>query len=93
MDAAEARRHMVDGQLRPNQVDDPRIVAAMRELPRHRFAPAAQAARVHADADVPLPGGRFMLKPLVIARLVQLAGCGAASGRSSSVAGTATARR
>lgn len=74
MDAAEARRHMVDGQLRPNQVDDPRIVAAMRELPRHRFAPAAQAARVHADADVPLPGGRFMLKPLVIARLVQLAG-------------------
>ncbi|MBR0681654.1 protein-L-isoaspartate O-methyltransferase [Roseomonas eburnea] len=73
MDFAEARRHMVDGQLRPNRVDDPRIVAALRELPRERFAPAALAARAYADADLPLPGGRAMLKPLVIAWLVQLA--------------------
>ncbi|MBW6399794.1 protein-L-isoaspartate O-methyltransferase [Roseomonas sp. HJA6] len=74
MDFAEARKFMVDGQLRPNQVDDPRIIAAMRDLPRERFAPAALAARVYADADVPLPGGRFMLKPLVLARLVQSSG-------------------
>jgi len=74
MDFAEARRHMVDGQLRPNRVDDPRIIAALRELPRERFAPAALAARAYADADLPLPNGRAMLKPLVIARLVQLAG-------------------
>ena len=74
MDFAEARRHMVDGQLRPNRVEDPRIVAALRELPRERFAPAALAARAYADADLPLPGGRAMLKPLVLARLVQLAG-------------------
>jgi protein-L-isoaspartate(D-aspartate) O-methyltransferase len=73
MDFAEARRVMVDGQLRPNRVEDPRIVAAMRELPRHRFVPPAMVARAHADADVPLPGGRVLLKPLVIARLVQLA--------------------
>lgn len=74
MDFAEARRHMVDGQLRPNRVEDPRIVAALRELPRERFAPAALVARAYADADLPLPGGRAMLKPLVLARLVQLAG-------------------
>lgn len=74
MDFAEARRHMVDGQLRPNRVEDPRIVAALRELPRERFAPAALAARAYADADLPLPGGRAMLKPLVLARLVQLTG-------------------
>ncbi|MBR0649487.1 methyltransferase domain-containing protein [Roseomonas terrae] len=73
MDFAEARRFMVDGQLRPNQVDDPRIVSAMRDLPRERFVPAAAAMRAYADADVPLPGGRAMLKPLVLARLVQLA--------------------
>ncbi len=74
MDFAEARRFMVDGQLRPNRVEDPRIVAAMRDLPRERFVPAAMASRAHADADVPLPGGRSMMKPLVIARLVQLSG-------------------
>ncbi|MBR0658018.1 protein-L-isoaspartate O-methyltransferase family protein [Neoroseomonas oryzicola] len=73
MDFAEARRFMVDGQLRPNRVEDPRIVAALRDLPRERFVPPALAARAYADADVPLPGGRAMLKPLVLARLVQLA--------------------
>ena len=74
MDFAEARRFMVDGQLRPTQVDDPRIVSALRDLPRERFVPAALAARAYADADIPLTGGRMMLKPLVLARLVQLAG-------------------
>lgn len=74
MDFAEARRFMVDGQLRPNRVEDPRIVAALRDLPRERFLPGGLAARAYADADVPLPGGRAMLKPLVLARLVQLAG-------------------
>jgi protein-L-isoaspartate(D-aspartate) O-methyltransferase len=74
MDFAEARRFMVDCQLRPNRVEDPRILAALRDLPRERFAPAALAARAYADADLPLPGGRAMLKPVVLARLVQLAG-------------------
>jgi protein-L-isoaspartate(D-aspartate) O-methyltransferase len=74
MDFAEARRFMVDGQLRPNRVEDPRIVAAMRDLPRERFVPPAMAARAYADADLPLPGGRAMLKPMVLAQLVQLAG-------------------
>ncbi|BDG72736.1 protein-L-isoaspartate O-methyltransferase family protein [Roseomonas fluvialis] len=74
MDFAEARRFMVDGQLRPNRVEDPRIVAAMRDLPRERFVPPALAARAYADADLPLPGGRAMMQPMVLARLVQLAG-------------------
>lgn len=74
MDFAEARRFMVDGQLRPNRVDDPRVVAAFRDLPRERFMPAAMAPRAYADADVPLPGGRVVLKPLVLARLLQLSG-------------------
>lgn len=74
MDFAEARRLMVDGQLRPNRVEDPRIVAAMRDLPRERFVPPAMVHRAYADADIPLPGGRALLKPLVLARLVQLAG-------------------
>ena len=36
---AEARNHMVDSQIRPNKVTDPRIIAAMRQLPRERFLP------------------------------------------------------
>jgi protein-L-isoaspartate(D-aspartate) O-methyltransferase len=44
MDFAAARALMVDGQVRPNKVTDPRIIAAMRALPRERFVPASQAS-------------------------------------------------
>ncbi|NGM21981.1 protein-L-isoaspartate O-methyltransferase [Roseomonas stagni] len=74
LDTTEARRRMVDGQLRPNKVTDPRVIAAMLDLPRERFLPAAAAARAYGDGIIPLPGGRAMLTPMVTARLVQLLG-------------------
>jgi protein-L-isoaspartate(D-aspartate) O-methyltransferase len=73
MDYADARKRMVDGQLRPNRVTDPRVLDAMRDLPREEFLPAAARARAYSDEDVPLPGGRTMVAPMVIARLAQLA--------------------
>ena len=39
IDFAAARRMMVDGQVRTSDVTDPRIIAAMLELPRERFVP------------------------------------------------------
>ena len=71
-DYTAARDHMVDSQVRPNKVIDPRIIRAMRQLPRERFVPPALAARAYTDEDVPLPGGRALMEPMVIARLVQL---------------------
>ena len=73
MDYADARKRMVDGQLRPNRVTDPRVLDAMRELPREDFLPATARALAYADEDVPLPGGRALVEPMVIARLAQLA--------------------
>jgi protein-L-isoaspartate(D-aspartate) O-methyltransferase len=67
-----ARTRMVDSQIRPNKVIDPRIIAAMRRLPRERFVPERMAPLAYADDDVPLGGGRFLMEPMVIARLVQL---------------------
>jgi len=64
---------MVDCQLRPNKVSDSRILGAMRTLPRERFLPPALAALAYADADVPLAGGRCLMAPMALARLVQLA--------------------
>ena len=71
-DFADARARMVDSQIRPNRVNDPRILAAMRHLPRERFLPPALASLAYSDEDIPLPGGRFMLEPMVLARLIQL---------------------
>jgi protein-L-isoaspartate(D-aspartate) O-methyltransferase len=73
MDYADARKRMVDGQLRPNRVTDPRVLDAMRDLPREKFLPPALQARAHADEDVPLPGGRALLAPMTIGKLAQLA--------------------
>ncbi|WP_149537452.1 protein-L-isoaspartate O-methyltransferase family protein [Siccirubricoccus phaeus] len=72
MDYADARRRMVDGQLRPSRVTDPRVLEAMRTLPREAFLPPPLQSRAYADEDVPLPGGRALLKPMAIARLLQL---------------------
>src|ERR1700676_3904148 len=70
---ADARNRMVDSQIRPNKVSDPRILDAMRHLPRERFLPDTQLALAYADQNVPLGGGRVLLQPLALARLVQAA--------------------
>ncbi len=70
-DFAQARDNMVDGQVRPNRVTDPRVIQAMRRLPRERFVPPGAAALAYSDEDVPLGGGRYLIEPMVIARLVQ----------------------
>lgn len=69
----EARNRMVDSQIRPNRVTDPRITSAMRRLPRERFLPADLAPLAYADQDVPLGNGRVLMQPMAIARLVSLA--------------------
>ena len=68
-----ARNLMVDGQVRPNKVNDPRILDAMRRIPRERFVPPRLAPLAYSDADVPLGNGRALVEPMVIARLVTLA--------------------
>ena len=70
---AEARNNMVDSQIRPNRVTDPRILAAMRHLPRERFLPVSLESRAYTDEDVPLGNGRALMEPMVLARLLQFA--------------------
>ncbi len=68
--SAAQRLIMVDSQVRPNQVNDRRVIEAMRRLPRENYAPSSVLA--YADADIPLGDGRYMLAPMLIGRLVQL---------------------
>ena len=71
-DFALARRNMVEGQLRPNRVNDAGLLAALGELPRERFLPEGLRSVAYADDDVPLGNGRFMMEPMVLARLIQI---------------------
>lgn len=70
---AQARHHMVDGQVRPNKVTDARVIEAMRRLPRERFLPPGLAGLAYVDGHVALGDDRALMEPMVIARLVQLA--------------------
>jgi protein-L-isoaspartate(D-aspartate) O-methyltransferase len=72
-DFAAARRHMVDGQVRTTDVTDLRVISAMLEVPRERFMPPAGTALAYLDLDVPLGASRCLLKPMVLAKLIQAA--------------------
>ena len=80
VDFAAARRMMVDGQVRTADVTDPRLLAAMLELPRERFFPEEKASLAYLDTDVTVsePGlpVRRLLKPMVLAKLIQAAEIG-----------------
>jgi protein-L-isoaspartate(D-aspartate) O-methyltransferase len=73
MDHVAARYTMVQNQIRTNRVTDPKIIAAMSELPRERFAPDWARGIAYVDEDIPLNGGRYLTEPLTSALLLQAA--------------------
>src|SRR5262249_32454941 len=50
------------------------LLDAMMAIPRERFLPPAQAPLAYVDIDVPIGNGRALLKPMVLAKLVQAVG-------------------
>lgn len=78
-DFARQRQSMVDSQLKTNEVTDRRILSAMAELPRERFVPQRMSLLAYIDESVevfPARDGapaRYLLPPLALAKLVQLA--------------------
>src|SRR5437763_16504358 len=79
MDFVAARSKMVDGQVRPSDVTDLRLLAAMLELPRERFVASDQADLAYADMDIPVRGepggsaGRCLIRPRTLAKLIHAA--------------------
>ena len=74
---ATARQKMVDGQVRPSDVTDIRILDAMLAVPREAFVPQNQRAVAYLDLDLDVSEGgaakRFLIKPRVIAKMLQAA--------------------
>jgi protein-L-isoaspartate(D-aspartate) O-methyltransferase len=78
LDFAAARRMMVDCQVRTSDVTDLRLIAAMQAVPRERFVPKASADLAYLDADLSVGAGRGLVKPMVLAKLLQAAEIGGA---------------
>ena len=66
---------MVDNQVRPSDVTDHALIAAMLEIPRELFAPSSDRALAYVDRDIRIGtdanGDRHMLAPAGLARLIQ----------------------
>jgi protein-L-isoaspartate(D-aspartate) O-methyltransferase len=75
-DTATARRLMVDGQVRVADVTDLDLLDAMLTVPRERFVPPSLAPLAYLDNDIPICKGRALLKPMVLAKLIQAAQVG-----------------
>lgn len=96
MDFELARRNMVDNQVRTNRVTDSLVISALRAIPRELFVPAPQKGVAYLDDDIEVAPGRYLLEPMVLARLLQLAevqrtdvvlDVGSTTGYSSAVLG------
>jgi protein-L-isoaspartate(D-aspartate) O-methyltransferase len=76
-DFSTARQKMVDCQVRPSDVTDIRIIDAMLAVPREAFVPEQQRAMAYLDLDLEVGGGaagkRFLIKPAVLAKMLQAA--------------------
>jgi|GEM_PF-1923573 len=71
-DFSRARLNMVNAQLEPNGINHEALVAAYKSMPRELLVDDAIRGNVYVDEDLPLKGGkRWVLDPLVEARLIQ----------------------
>jgi protein-L-isoaspartate(D-aspartate) O-methyltransferase len=71
IDFAKARELMVEQQVRPWDVLDPRVLDVLATLPREDFVPDAHRALAYADLALPLGHGESMMKPVVEGRALQ----------------------
>jgi protein-L-isoaspartate(D-aspartate) O-methyltransferase len=98
-DFSTARLKMVDGQVRPSDVTDNRIIDAMLAIPREAFVSPSQRALAYLDLDIDVSEGgaakRYLLRAAVTAKLLQAADiketdevlvAGCASGYAAAVA-------
>ena len=70
MDTARARRAMIDNQLRPEGVTDAFVLAAMGSVPREEHVPNEARAFAYFDRTIDLDGGRTLMPPAALGRLL-----------------------
>ena len=68
---AEARRAMVERQLRHRDIADERVLEAMARVPRELFVPRSEQRRAYADAALPIGHGQTISQPYMVARIAE----------------------
>jgi protein-L-isoaspartate(D-aspartate) O-methyltransferase len=69
----DARARMVKDQLEARGIRDPRVLAAMREVPRHQFVPADVLREAYDDTPLPIGHDQTISQPYIVALMTELA--------------------
>jgi len=72
-DPEEARRRMVEEQIRSRGVQAPRVLDAMLEVPRHEFVSPGDVDRAYGDGPLPIGHGQTISQPYIVALMTELA--------------------
>ena len=100
-DFARLREAMVDRQLAARGISDKRVLAAMREVPRHEFVGPELAHLAYDDTPLPIEAGQTISQPYIVASMIEAATVapgetvleiGAGSGYAAAVMGRIAAR-
>lgn len=73
-DVRTLRMQMVEQQIRQRGVSDPRVLEAMRTVPRERFVPADLASRAYEDSPLPIGQGQTISQPFIVAYMAEALG-------------------
>ncbi len=68
-----ARNHMIESQIRTNDVTDLSVIAAFRKVERENFVPKSRSALAYSDSHVQIDSQRWLAKPRDFSKLVQAA--------------------
>jgi protein-L-isoaspartate(D-aspartate) O-methyltransferase len=69
--ASSARTRMVDEQLAARDIKDPRVLAAMRRVPRHEFVPEAMRGNAYMDSPLPIGHDQTISQPYIVAFMTE----------------------
>ena len=68
----KARKRMVEEQITSRGIHEPRVLAAMRSVPRHCFVPPDDLAWAYADGPLPIGYGQTISQPYIVALMTEL---------------------
>jgi len=71
MDYAILRKRMVEKQLIPRGINDPRIIAAFLKVERHRFIPTSLRGSAYADYPIPIGEKQTISQPYIVALMTE----------------------
>lgn len=69
---ADERSRMVEHQIRSRGITNPRVLEAMRNIPRHFFIPAPYDKSAYEDAPLPIGNGQTISQPYIVALMTEL---------------------